>query len=74
MPKFCGYGEQSLIDLQKRFNGQQPGTCLEPGLLLADAQRLKGQTQAAEQLYAQLANESPSDIRPPLAPAFNGTR
>ena len=65
-----GNGEQALNDLQKRFNGQQPGTRLELGLLLADAQRLKGQPQAAEQLYGQLANESPSDIRPPLALAL----
>ena len=65
-----GNGEQALKDLQKRFNGQQPGTRLELGLLLADAQRLKGQPQAAEQLYGQLANESPSDIRPPLALAL----
>jgi hypothetical protein len=65
-----GNGEQPLKDLQKRFNGQQPGTRLELGLLLADAQRFKGQPQAAEQLYAQLSNESPSDIRPPLALAL----
>ena len=65
-----GNGEQALNDLQKRFNGQQPGTRLELGLLLADALRLKGQPQVAEQLYGQLANESPSDIRPPLALAL----
>lgn len=65
-----GNREQPLKDLQKRFNGQQPGTRLELGLLLADAQRFKGQPQAAEQLYAQLSNESPSDIRPPLALAL----
>lgn len=65
-----GNGEQALKDLQKRFNGQQPGTRLELGLLLADALRLKGQPQVAEQLYGQLANESPSDIRPPLALAL----
>ena len=65
-----GNGEQALKDLQKRFNGQQPGTRLELGLLLADALRLKGQPQVAEQLYGQLANESPADIRPPLALAF----
>ena len=65
-----GNGEQALKDLQKRFNGQQPGTRLELGLLLADALRLKGQPQVAEQLYGQLANESPADIRPPLALAL----
>jgi tetratricopeptide (TPR) repeat protein len=65
-----GNREQALKDLQKRFNSQQPGTRLELGLLLADAQRFKGQPQAAEQLYAQLSNESPSDIRPPLALAL----
>ena len=65
-----GNGEQALNDLQKRFNGQQPGTRLELGLLLADALRLKGQPQVAEQLYGQLANESPADIRPPLALAL----
>lgn len=65
-----GNGEQALKDLQKRFYGQQPGTRLELGLLLADALRLKGQPQVAEQLYGQLANESPADIRPPLALAL----
>ena len=65
-----GNGEQALKDLQKRSNGQQPRTRLELGLLLADAQRLKGQPQAAEQLYGQLANEFSSDIRPPLALAL----
>ena len=65
-----GNGEQGIKDLQKRFNGQQPGTRLELGLLLADAQRQGGHPQAAVELYRQLASESPSDIRPPLALAL----
>jgi tetratricopeptide (TPR) repeat protein len=65
-----GNEKQALKDLQKRFKGQQPGTRLELGLLLADAQRQGGQPQAAADLYRQLANESPSDIRPPLALAL----
>lgn len=65
-----GNEKQALKDLQKRFNSQQPGTRLELGLLLADAQRQGGQPQAAADLYRQLANESPSDIRPPLALAL----
>ena len=65
-----GNEKQALKDLQKRFNSQQPGTRLELGLLLADAQRLGGQPQATADLYRQLANESPSDIRPPLALAL----
>ena len=65
-----GNQEQALNDLQQRFNSQQPGTRLELGLLLADVQRLGGQPQAAAELYRQLASESPSDIRPPLALAL----
>ena len=65
-----GNGKQALEDLKKRFNGQQAGTRLELGLLLADVQRQEGQPEAAAALYRQLANESPSDIRPPLALAL----
>ena len=61
---------QALEDLKQRFNGQQAGTRLELGLLLADVQRQEGQPEAAAALYRQLANESPSDIRPPLALAL----
>ena len=63
-------GMQALEDLKQRFNGQQAGTRLELGLLLADVQRQEGQPEAAAALYRQLANESPSDIRPPLALAL----
>ena len=62
--------KHELKELQNRFNSQHPGTRLELGLLLAEAQRQWGQPQAAADLYRQLANESPSDIRPPLALAL----
>ena len=65
-----GSGKQALQDLQKRFSDQPPGSRLELGLLVADVQRLEGQPQAASKMYAQLAAESPTDSRPPLALAL----
>lgn len=65
-----GRADQALQDLQNRFNGAQSGRRLELGLFLADVQRQRGNSKEATQIYRQLAQESPSNVRPWLALAL----
>jgi len=65
-----GRTTQALQLLTERFENRGPGTRGDLGLLLADLQRQSGEVNTAADLYLQLAEESPRDVKPLLALAM----